>query len=139
MKKLLILGLILALAASMVVPMAVGAASTTPPTISLGITNTNGLCISVNGVTLPTAPGASVTSIVWNWGDGQTMAGWFPETHTYSVGGTYNITATATDSNGQSSSASIHGASQRYGNPNYNYLDFICKPISIWPARDLYC
>jgi hypothetical protein len=81
--------------------------TTIAPTINIWITNIGGLCVSINGVTLPTAPGAVITGVVWNWGDGQTMVGWMLETHTYSKPGNYKITATATDSNGQSQMASI--------------------------------
>ncbi len=33
--------------------------------------------------------------LVWNWGDGQTTIGFFPQTHTYSKIGLYNITVSA--------------------------------------------
>ncbi len=83
-----------------------GENSETPPTIGLLTPSVNGLRVAVNGVTQATAPGASVTSISWNWGDGQTTTGWFPATHFYVHIGTYTIVATATDTNGQSKSAS---------------------------------
>lgn len=33
--------------------------------------------------------------LIWNWGDGQTTTGFFPQTHTYSKTGSYNITVSA--------------------------------------------
>ena len=109
MKKLLILSIILAFVAAMIGPLAIYAASTTPPWISFGVTDTTNLCVSVNGGTLPnpSVPGAVITGVVWDWGDGQIMAGWMLETHTYRQAGTYTITATATQSDGQTNSASI--------------------------------
>jgi len=79
------------------------------PTIQIWINgNINGLTVPMNGVTLPntTVPGAVITGVVWNWGDGQTTPGWMLQTHNYSQAGTYTITATATDNYGQSQSAS---------------------------------
>ena len=77
------------------------------PTITLFKPNINGLSVSINGVTLPTVTGASITGIVWNWGDGHKITGWFPQSHTYSQAGTYNVDVISTDSNGRSQSASI--------------------------------
>lgn len=33
--------------------------------------------------------------LIWNWGDGQTTTGFFPQMHTYSKTGSYNITVSA--------------------------------------------
>ena len=33
--------------------------------------------------------------LVWNWGNDQTTIGFFPQTHTYSKTGSYNITVSA--------------------------------------------
>ena len=79
----------------------------TAPWINFGVTGTVGLAVSINGGTLPNAPGTVITGVTWNWGDGQTMAGWMLETHTYSQAGTYTITATAHQSDEQNTSVSI--------------------------------
>jgi PKD repeat protein len=75
------------------------------PAIQLSTPTVNAMTVSVNGVTQATAPNASIVRIAWNWGDGTTSQGWFPETHTYAQARSYTITATATDSNGKTSSA----------------------------------
>jgi hypothetical protein len=79
--------------------------TSTGPMINL-IPSINGLSVTING-SVKSLTGASVTSISWNWGDGQTTTGEFPETHSYTNNGTYTIVVTATDNNGQSGSNSI--------------------------------
>ena len=80
--------------------------SQTPPTVSLYSPSLNGLAVTINGATLATTNGATVSSLNWNWGDGQETTGFFPQSHSYSLAGTYLITVTATDSNGLTKSAS---------------------------------
>lgn len=68
----------------------------------------NGLSASFNGVTQPTAPGVTIASITWDFGDG--VAGinaWFPVSHNYSLPGTYRVTAVATDNSDNEQSASV--------------------------------
>ena len=48
----------------------------------------------------------SPTNLLWNWGDGQQTTGFFPQSHTYSSGGTYTVQVTAQYSNGSSASSS---------------------------------
>jgi hypothetical protein len=79
--------------------------SVTPPTIQLFTPQISGLQVEINGVTLPSTPGATITGIVWNWGDGALTTSWFLASHTYARSGTYSVTATATDSNGLTQSA----------------------------------
>ena len=67
----------------------------------------DGLCVSINGVAFPTAPGASIVDISWNWGDGASTSGFFPQAHTYASIGTYAVVVTATDTNGATGSASV--------------------------------
>jgi adhesin/invasin len=83
------------------------------PSISLGAVTPNP-AVAGQAVTLSltiTAPGATqspVRSVVVNWGDGQqTQAGSSTGTlsHVYFAPGTYTITAVATDTNGDSSTA----------------------------------
>ena len=78
----------------------------TPPTVTLYPVSVSGQSITINGVTQPTTPGATITSINWNWGDGSTSNGLFPQTHTYNQKGTYTINVTVIDSNGLSASTS---------------------------------
>ncbi len=61
------------------------------PTITLFTPSVNGLTVSINGITLPATASASITGIDWDWGDGQKIKGWFPQTHTYSQTGTYTV------------------------------------------------
>jgi PKD domain len=75
-------------------------------TVQLQTPVVNGLSVSINGVATPSAPGATITQIGWNWGDGgQAQIGWFPEAHNYLQSGSYTVTVTATDSNGVTGSA----------------------------------
>ncbi len=69
------------------------------PTISLSISAISGPNVTINGFV------SNTTQIDWNWGDGNTNVGWFPESHTYEKAGCYNVTATAYGHSGQSVSA----------------------------------
>jgi hypothetical protein len=73
--------------------------------VQLGSPQVSGATATINGVTLTSTPGASITGISWNWGDGTTSNSWFPASHLYAKAGTYTVTVTATDSNGNKSSA----------------------------------
>jgi len=65
-----------------------------------------GASIIFNGVATTTSP-ATISKIVFNFGDGSPVyTGWFLCTHTYTQAGSYVVTVTATDSNGQTASAS---------------------------------
>ena len=79
----------------------------TPPTVSLGTPQINGLTVSLNGAAMPTTPGATITQISFDWGNGATTIGWFPQTYTYWQNGTYTINVTSTDSNGLTGSANV--------------------------------
>jgi len=48
----------------------------------------NGLQVDINGAA---APGALVTSISWNWGDGSTTTGFFPQSHIYATANSFNV------------------------------------------------
>lgn len=95
----------------------------TPPTVQL---DTSSMSITGYAVTLvatadPTAPGATITKVEYNWGDGSpaqaskveqetsirdgVVSNIWPGSHAYAQAGTYTITVTATDSNGLSGSA----------------------------------
>lgn len=76
------------------------------PTVTLFPSAVTALTATINGITQPTTAGATITSLTWQWGDGQTTTGFFPQTHTYAQSGTYNVVVTATDSNGLTGSAS---------------------------------
>lgn len=77
-----------------------------PPSIGLSSPVVTGLSVSVNGGTSPCGTGTSIASISWDWGDGTTSTSWFPANHTYCAAGTYSITATSHQSDGQTASAS---------------------------------
>jgi PKD repeat protein len=74
--------------------------------VSLNAPAVSGLSVTINGGTSTAAPGASITSISWDWGDSQTTTSWFPATHSYASPGTYTVTVTSTDSDGNTGSAS---------------------------------
>jgi hypothetical protein len=67
----------------------------------------NDLSVTINGTAEPTTYGATITSITWQWGDGQSSSGGFPQTYTYAQSGTYTINVTAIDSNGLAASAYV--------------------------------
>ncbi|MDE1828701.1 MAG: hypothetical protein KGI25_00100 [Thaumarchaeota archaeon] len=102
----------------------------TLPTISIAAT-LNGLSVSVNGQAQATTQGASITKIDTNWGDGQTSSGQFPQTHTYSQGGTFTINATAYDSNGLSSSNSTSVTVQSVPPPGPNPDQTVAVAVGI--------
>jgi PKD repeat protein len=74
---------------------------TNPNTVTLYAATVSGLQATING-TVNNSP----TNLVWNWGDGLQTTGFFPQSHTYSSGGTYTIQVTARYSNGSSALAS---------------------------------
>jgi len=63
--------------------------------------------VTITGQATPTTPGATITRIHWNWGDGAEEDHWFPNSHTYASDGTYTITVTAYDSNGLSTTKNV--------------------------------
>ncbi|MHB8584950.1 MAG: PKD domain-containing protein [Thermoplasmatota archaeon] len=76
---------------------------------SIGITNTftQDLFVSISGTTSPGTTGECwINTINWAWGDGQTQTTFFPAYHEYSAPGTYNVTATAAQNDGQTATAS---------------------------------
>ena len=84
--------------------------STTPvsevtPRVTLYPASVEGQTVTINGVATPGASGAPISSINWNWGDGRTSTGSFPQIHTYLQAGNYNVVVIAIDSNGQAASA----------------------------------
>ena len=79
----------------------------TPPSIRLFRPQVSGLSALINGVTLPTTPGATIVSITWTFGDGTpSVISWFPVKHRFEHSGTFVVTAVSADSNGRTASAS---------------------------------
>jgi PKD domain len=76
------------------------------PTIFINDSSISEQSVTVNGVTQPGGSNCSISSITWSWGDGQSSTDFFPATHTYSEGGTYPITVTAHQSDGQTAESS---------------------------------
>ena len=98
--------------------------------ISLSPPAVNGYTVNFNGVA---CPGANVSAIEWNWGDGQTTTGFFPESHTYSESGKYNVTVTALYDNGTTASTSsefVVGPGYRYGGFTVNIATGVGGNIS---------
>lgn len=84
-------------------PSSTSSSQPVPPTVTLAPAQVSGLTVTINGAAIP---GATITNISWQWGDGQTTSGFFPQTHTYSIAGTYKVIVTATNSAGLSGSSS---------------------------------
>jgi len=78
-----------------------------PPSLTLYEPEIDGLTVTVNGVTTPGTPGASITRLHWDWGDGHEEDHWFPASHTYAEAGIYTITVTSYQSDGLSTTKSI--------------------------------
>ncbi|MGI0141643.1 MAG: PKD domain-containing protein [Candidatus Micrarchaeales archaeon] len=73
------------------------------PLITVGSINANGNQVSVGGSVL--AQSSAVTTLTWNWGDGQITTGSFPQTHTYGGASSYTLIITAQDSSGNTGTA----------------------------------
>jgi len=71
-----------------------------PPELNLSKPEINCRTVTINGEAKPNTPGATITRIHWNWGDGIEEDRWFPASHTYAKDGTYTISVRAYDSNG---------------------------------------
>jgi PKD repeat protein len=66
------------------------------PYIQLYNASVNGLTATIDGYAVAGIPGP----ITWNWGDGQTTTGYFPQSHTYAKAGTYEVDVTVFDCTG---------------------------------------
>jgi len=112
----------------------------TPPTIKFFPPQVSGLIVSINGVVMPTTPGAKITSISWSFGDGTAPSeSWFPVTHAFTHPGSFLVTAAASDSNELTTSTTIYvtvsGVSQRDPLPTSFEDDFTSDHFlnqSIW-------
>ncbi|MDE1824794.1 MAG: PKD domain-containing protein [Candidatus Micrarchaeota archaeon] len=75
------------------------------PTISAGSPQISISSVSISGSASPTASQATnIAYINWNWGDGQTTSGFFPQSHTYTSNGDFIVRITAYDNIGNSAS-----------------------------------
>ncbi len=79
--------------------------SSCPPTISIGVQSVSGLNVTVNGVVLPCTSSMTNLYVGWGWGDGVNTTAWFPTSHAYCSSGSYTITATAVQSDGETAGA----------------------------------
>jgi len=79
------------------------------PVIILSAPEVEGLAAAVNGFVHPGDSSTTITSIVWDWGDG-TEPGqqWFPASHLYEEYGLYAIMATAHQSDGLTGTETVH-------------------------------
>jgi hypothetical protein len=71
-----------------------------PPELKIFTPEIDDLLVKVTGITEPGCPSASVSSIHWDWGDGNEGYSWFPASHKYEREGTYTIQATSYQSDG---------------------------------------
>jgi TonB family protein len=76
------------------------------PSVSLYAPAVHGSTAIVLGAAHPGGPEASIAEITWDWGDGDKVSpGWFPQSHTYTGPGVYEVTVTAVQNDGQSASS----------------------------------
>jgi PKD repeat protein len=73
-----------------------------PPRITLNKTDTKNLAVTVYGSATPGSPDTTITTIRWDWGEnGLEEYHEFPYSHTYGNAGTYTLSITAVQSDGQ--------------------------------------
>ena len=77
-----------------------------PPTLILYPT-VSGFMVTVGGTSAAGTAGTAITRIGWDWGDGTTGDHAVPDTHAYAGTGSYTITVTAYQSDGQSTTRSV--------------------------------
>jgi len=77
------------------------------PILTVYFPEINGPTVRINGVAKPGYPGATITRICWDWGDGSSVCAGFPASHTYGSGGSYSITVTCYQSDGLSSTSYV--------------------------------
>ncbi|NYT17296.1 MAG: PKD domain-containing protein [Methanomicrobiales archaeon] len=76
-----------------------------PPQVFLTRTETDQFTTTVYGNAIPGSLNSTITAIRWDWGDNSTPEYHeFPHSHTYSGPGTYTLTVTAFQSDGQAAS-----------------------------------
>jgi len=73
-----------------------------PPRIDLNKTETKNLAVTVYGLATPGSSNTTITTIRWDWGEnGLEEYHEFPYSHTYGNAGTYTLSITALQSDGQ--------------------------------------
>jgi PKD repeat protein len=88
----------------------IASSSMSPPSVVLHPATTSGPMATITGYVLCENSDPNMgycPPYSWNWGDGQRTTGYFPQTHTYSQSGTYDVVVTAiNDVNGLGGSMS---------------------------------
>jgi PKD repeat protein len=74
--------------------------------LTLYVPSTDRYYVTMGGGVLPGTPGTTITHVTWEWGDGIVENHAIPHSHTYTSIGTYTITVTAHQSDGQSTAKS---------------------------------
>ncbi len=82
-----------------------GTAPPPPPTANFDVTCTMLACHF--DATTSSAPGGTITSYAWNFGDGGSGGTGLTADHTFAAANTYNVTLTVTDSNSNTGSKTI--------------------------------
>lgn len=92
-----------------------------PPEIAVDTPSvqSDGSTVTVNGFDKAQSSSATITAISWNWGDGNTSIGNFPQVHSYSGSGQHIITVTIQDSNGNSNQVRVS---------TYTYISGVTTP-----------
>jgi DNA integrity scanning protein DisA with diadenylate cyclase activity len=77
-------------------------AGNTPPVLLVNTPDIHGLTVTVNGIAASGSSATTISSLVWDWGDGNPQESHnFPIAHSYEVPGHYLINVTAYQSDGQ--------------------------------------
>lgn len=79
-----------------------------PPILTIDRVEVNNVTCTVYGSVTPGSVNATITMLLWNWGDNSTPEEHlFPNSHDYHNPGTYSLTVTAAQSDGQYHSTSV--------------------------------
>jgi PKD repeat protein len=107
---------------------------TIPPRVFLTRTATANYTSTVYGTAFPGTLNATITAILWDWGDNRTPEYHeFPHSHTYSSPGTYTLSVTAFQSDGQITTVTDTIGIVRSILPEIT-IGFITTPAGVQPA-----
>src|SRR5512136_2044699 len=107
---------------------------TLPPRVFLTKTETDQYTSTVYGIALPGTINETITTVQWDWGDNSTPEYHeFPFSHAYSSPGSYTLSVTAVQSDGQTATQTETISIVRQILPNIT-IGIIPTQVSVQPA-----